>query len=131
MMRYLGSEEELISLLENRIPPGVDEAAKVKADFLTNVAVGALKSPLISPVRAVELLGTMQGGYNVASLINFLELDELAPAAAKALSHTLLIFDAFDQVAALADKGNEYAKAVIRSWADAEWFTSRPQGYEC
>lgn len=122
-----GSEEELISLLENRIPPGVDEAAKVKADFLTNVAVGALKSPLISPVRAVELLGTMQGGYNVASLINFLELDELAPAAAKALSHTLLIFDAFDQVAALADKGNEYAKAVIRSWADAEWFTSRPQ----
>ena len=122
-----GSEEELVSLLENRIPPGVDEAAKVKADFLTNVAVGALKSPLISPVRAVELLGTMQGGYNVASLINFLELDELAPAAAKALSHTLLIFDAFDQVAALADKGNEYAKAVIRSWADAEWFTSRPQ----
>ena len=122
-----GSEEELVSLLENRIPPGVDEAAKVKADFLTNVAVGALKSPLISPVRAVELLGTMQGGYNVASLINFLELDELAPAAAKALSHTLLIFDAFDQIAALADKGNEYAKAVIRSWADAEWFTSRPQ----
>lgn len=122
-----GSEEELVSLLENRIPPGVDEAAKVKADFLTNVAVGALKSPLISAVRAVELLGTMQGGYNVASLINFLELEELAPTAAKALSHTLLIFDAFDQVASLADKGNEYAKAVIKSWADAEWFTSRPQ----
>jgi aconitate hydratase 2/2-methylisocitrate dehydratase len=122
-----GSEEELVSLLENRIPPGVDEAAKVKADFLTNVAVGALKSPLISAVRAVELLGTMQGGYNVASLINFLEFEELAPTAAKALSHTLLIFDAFDQVASLADKGNEYAKAVIKSWADAEWFTSRPQ----
>ena len=122
-----GSEEELVSLLENRIPPGVDEAAKVKADFLTNVAVGALKSPLISAVRAVELLGTMQGGYNVASLINFLELEELAPTAAKALSHTLLIFAAFDQVASLADKGNEYAKAVIKSWADAEWFTSRPQ----
>lgn len=122
-----GSEEELISLLENRIPPGVDEAAKVKADFLTNIAVGALSSPLITPVRAVELLGTMQGGYNVASLINFLELEELAPVAAKALSHTLLIFDAFADVAKLADNGNEYAKAVIKSWADAEWFTSKPK----
>ncbi len=122
-----GSEDELISLLENRIPPGVDEAAKVKADFLTNIAVGALSSPLITPVRAVELLGTMQGGYNVASLINFLELEELAPVAAKALSHTLLIFDAFTDVAKLADSGNEYAKSVIKSWADAEWFTSKPK----
>ncbi|MBR1925046.1 MAG: bifunctional aconitate hydratase 2/2-methylisocitrate dehydratase [Ruminobacter sp.] len=122
-----GSEDELILLLENRIPPGVDEAAKVKADFLTNIAVGALSSPLITPVRAVELLGTMQGGYNVASLINFLELEELAPVAAKALSHTLLIFDAFTDVAKLADSGNEYAKSVIKSWADAEWFTSKPK----
>ena len=122
-----GSEDELISLLENRIPPGVDEAAKVKADFLTNIAVGALSSPLITPVRAVELLGTMQGGYNVASVINFLELEELAPVAAKALSHTLLIFDAFTDVAKLADSGNEYAKSVIKSWADAEWFTSKPK----
>lgn len=122
-----GSEDELISLLENRIPPGVDEAAKVKADFLTNIAVGALSSPLITPVRAVELLGTMQGGYNVASLINFLEFEELAPVAAKALSHTLLIFDAFTDVAKLADSGNEYAKSVIKSWADAEWFTSKPK----
>ena len=122
-----GSEDELISILENRIPPGVDEAAKVKADFLTNIAVGALSSPLITPVRAVELLGTMQGGYNVASLINFLELEELAPVAAKALSHTLLIFDAFTDVAKLADSGNEYAKSVIKSWADAEWFTSKPK----
>lgn len=121
-----GSGEELVFLLENRIPPGVDEAANVKADFLTKIADGVLRSPLIDPVRAVEMLGDMQGGYNVASLVKFLESAELAPAAAKALSRTLLVFDAFGKVAALADGGNPYALAVIRSWADAEWFTSRP-----
>ncbi len=122
-----GSEEELVELFEKRVPPGVDEAAKVKAEFLTAVAEGEAKSPLITPTHAVELLGTMQGGYNVASLIRFLENETLAPIAAKALSHTLLIFEAFGDVAALADKGNSYAKAVIQSWADAEWFLTRPK----
>ncbi|MGN1394710.1 MAG: bifunctional aconitate hydratase 2/2-methylisocitrate dehydratase [Succinivibrionaceae bacterium] len=122
-----GSEDELIGLLENRIPPGVDEAAKVKAEFLTDIALGKLSSPLISRDRAVELLGTMQGGYNVNSLINLLDDNSLAPIAAKALSHTLLIFDAFDTIAEKATDGNVYAKAVIQSWADAEWFLSKPK----
>ncbi len=122
-----GSEQELIDLLENRIPPGVDEAAKVKADFLNAVARGKVSSPLITKTRAVELLGTMQGGYNVSCLIDLLEDPDLGSAAATALSHTNLIFDAFDKVAALADKGSANAAAVIKSWAEGEWFTSRPK----
>lgn len=122
-----GSEQELIDLLENRIPPGVDEAAKVKADFLNAVARGKVSSPLITKTRAVELLGTMQGGYNVSCLIDLLEDPDLGSAAATALSHTILIFDAFDKVAALADKGSANAAAVIKSWAEGEWFTSRPK----
>lgn len=123
----VGSEEELVNLLENRIPPGVDEAAAVKAEFLADIAMGKKQSPLISKVKAVELLGTMQGGYNVSSLIELLDNDELAPVAAKALAHTLLIFDAFDLVAAKSKNGNTYASMVIKSWADAEWFTSKPK----
>ncbi|WP_406042750.1 bifunctional aconitate hydratase 2/2-methylisocitrate dehydratase [Succinimonas sp.] len=122
-----GSEQELIDLLENRIPPGVDEAAKVKADFLNAVARGKVSSPLITRTRAVELLGTMQGGYNVSCLIDLLEDPDLGSTAATALSHTILIFDAFDKVAALADKGSANAAAVIKSWAEGEWFTSRPK----
>ncbi len=122
-----GSEKELVDLLENRIPPGVDEAAKVKADFLNAVARGKVASPLFTKTRAVELLGTMQGGYNVSFLIDLLEDPELGGAAAQALSHTILIFDAFDKVAALADKGSPNAAAVIKSWAEGEWFTSRPK----
>lgn len=123
----IGSEEELVSLLENRIPPGVDEAAKVKAEFLADIAFGKKQSPLVSKQRAVELLGTMQGGYNVSSLIVLLDDKELAPSAAKALAHTLLIFDAFDTVAQKAKDGNIYAQQVVKSWADAEWFTSKPK----
>lgn len=118
---------ELVDLLENRIPPGVDEAAEVKANFLAAIARGEKTSPVVSKERAVELLGTMLGGFNVAPLISFLEDTKLAPIAAKALSHTLLVFDAFDKVASLAENGNVYAKAVIASWADAEWFTSKPK----
>lgn len=120
------SEEAfLLDLLENRVPPGVDEAAYVKADFLAALAKGKAQSPLISRERAIELLGTMQGGYNIHPLLEALDDESLAPIAAKALSHTLLMFDNFYDVEEKAKAGNIYAKKVIQSWADAEWFLSR------
>ncbi|GAA4900322.1 bifunctional aconitate hydratase 2/2-methylisocitrate dehydratase [Ferrimonas pelagia] len=121
-----GEEATLLDLLENRIPPGVDEAAYVKASFLAALTTGEAQSPLISAERATELLGTMQGGYNIEPLIAQLSNDRLAPLAVKALSHTLLMFDAFHDVVALAKGGNAYAQTVLQSWADAEWFTSKP-----
>ncbi|TNL11081.1 bifunctional aconitate hydratase 2/2-methylisocitrate dehydratase [Kosakonia cowanii] len=121
-----GEEEFLLDLLANRVPPGVDEAAYVKAGFLAAVAKGEATSPLVSPEKAVELLGTMQGGYNIHPLIDALDNDALAPIAAKALSHTLLMFDNFYDVEEKAKAGNAYAKQVMQSWADAEWFQSRP-----
>jgi aconitate hydratase 2 / 2-methylisocitrate dehydratase len=121
-----GEEAFIVDLLENRIPAGVDEAAYVKASFLTALAKGEASSPLISPQKATELLGTMLGGYNVAPLIELLDNAELAPTAARALSQILLIFDAFHDVQQKAEAGNVYAKQVLQSWADAEWFTSRP-----
>jgi aconitate hydratase 2/2-methylisocitrate dehydratase len=120
-------ESELLDLLMNRIPAGVDEAAYVKAGFLAAVANGEATSPLVDAVKAVELLGTMLGGYNIQPLIDSLKDDALAPTAVKALSKTLLMFDAFHDVKELADGGNDFAKQVIQSWADAEWFTSRPK----
>ncbi len=122
-----GEDDFILDLLVNRVPAGVDEAAYVKAAFLTALAKGETSSPLIDKVRAVELLGTMLGGYNIVSLIEFLDNDELAPAATKALSHTLLMFEAFHDVKEKADAGNSYAKTIMESWADAEWFTSRPE----
>ncbi len=120
-------EAELLALFETRVPAGVDDAAKVKAEFLAQIAKGAETSPLISPEKATQLLGTMSGGYNVQPLIDLLENDKLAPLAAKALSHTLLIFDNFNEIAAKAKQGNPFAKQVLQSWANAEWFTSRSQ----
>ncbi|WP_103668549.1 bifunctional aconitate hydratase 2/2-methylisocitrate dehydratase [Pseudanabaena sp. BC1403] len=120
-----GEEEFLLSLLRDRIPPGVDQAAYVKAGWLTAIAKGELTSPLVTPSRAVELLGTMVGGYNVHTLINLLENDDLGDLAATALKKTLLVFDAFNQVLELS-KTNARARSVIESWAAAEWFTSRP-----
>ncbi|MEB3341825.1 bifunctional aconitate hydratase 2/2-methylisocitrate dehydratase [Okeania sp.] len=124
----VGTEEKLLELLRDRVPPGVDEAAYVKAGFLTGIAKGEITSPLISPNYAVELLGTMVGGYNVQSLIDILksENSELANTAAQALSKTLLVYDAFNDVIELAET-NPYAKQVVDSWAAAEWFTTRPQ----
>lgn len=122
-----GEEEFLLDLLENRIPPGVDEAAYVKAGFLTAVAKGEVSSPLVSREKAAQLLGTMQGGYNIAPLVDLLDDDELAAIAAKALSHTLLMFDAFYDVEEKAKAGNAFAQQVLQSWADAEWFLSKPQ----
>ncbi|ABR73565.1 aconitate hydratase B [Actinobacillus succinogenes] len=123
----VGRESELLSLFENRIPAGVDDAAKVKAEFLTEIVNGRESSPLISPEHAVELLGTMSGGYNVQPLIDLLDNARFAPLAVKALSFTLLIFDNFNAVAEKAKQGNTFAEQVLQSWADAEWFTSRPK----
>ena len=121
-----GEEEFLLNLLANRIPAGVDEAAYVKASFLTAIAKGETSSPILTPTDATELLGTMLGGYNITPLIDLLDNPTLAPIAVKGLSHTLLIFDAFHDVEEKALAGNEFAKAVIKSWAEAEWFTTKP-----
>ena len=121
-----GEEEFLVDLLVHRVPPGVDQAAYVKAAFLADVAKGNTKCALIGAVRATEILGTMLGGYNIQPLIDLLDSDITADAAATALSHTLLIYDAFHDVAEKS-KTNKAAARVVRSWADAEWFTSKPE----
>lgn len=122
-----GEEAFILELLENRIPPGVDEAAYVKAGFLAAITRGEVKSPLVSPEKAAELLGTMQGGYNIEPLVELLDDATLAPIATKALSHTLLMFDSFYDVEEKAKSGNAYAKQVLESWAEAEWFLQRPE----
>ncbi|MBF2084154.1 bifunctional aconitate hydratase 2/2-methylisocitrate dehydratase [Thermoleptolyngbya sp. C42_A2020_037] len=123
-----GEEEFLVSLLRDRIPPGVDQAAYVKAGFLTAIAKGEASSPLISPQYATELLGTMMGGYNVRSLIDLLHSPnaEVVATATAALSKTLLIYDAFHDIQELAESGNESAQQIMTAWANADWFTSRP-----
>jgi aconitate hydratase 2/2-methylisocitrate dehydratase len=120
-----GEEETLVYLLENRIPPGVDEAAYVKAAFLTAIVKGEASSPLVTKEQAVKLLGMMQGGYNIATLVELLDNAELAELAGEQLKKTLLMFDAFNDVKEKMDAGNAVAKAVMESWANAEWFTSR------
>lgn len=120
-----GEAEFLLELLTQRIPAGVDEAAYVKAGFLTAIAKGVSQSPLLSPEKATELLGSMLGGYNIGPLIELLDYPALAAIAAKALSGILLIFDAFHDVQEKAEAGNAYARQVLQSWADAEWFISR------
>ena len=122
-----GEEAFLLDLLANRIPAGVDEAAYVKAGFLAAIAKGEALSPILNSARATELLGTMLGGYNIAPLIDLLDDGKLAPIAAKALAHTLLVFDAFHDVQEKADAGNDYAKQVLNAWAEAEWFTGKPE----
>ncbi len=122
-----GEEAFLVDLLTNRVPAGVDDAAKVKASYLAAVAFGTESTPLISRERATELLGTMLGGYNVAPLIELLDDAAVGAIAAEGLKKTLLVFDAFHDVEEKAKAGNANAKAVLQSWADAEWFTSRPE----
>ena len=119
-----GEEAFLLDLIANRVPPGVDEAAYVKASFLSAIVNGEATSPIIDRALATELLGNMHGGYNVETLVKLLDDSELAEAAANELKSTTLVFDAFHDVAGKADAGNEHAKAVLQSWADAEWFTS-------
>lgn len=120
-----GEEDFLMDLFTQRIPAGVDQAAYVKASFLAAIIQGEAASPLINDERATEILGTMLGGYNIEPLIAALDNPKLADEAAGSLSHTLLMFDAFYDVKEKADAGNEFAKQVIQSWADAEWFTSK------
>jgi aconitate hydratase 2/2-methylisocitrate dehydratase len=122
-----GEAQTLVELMTYRVPAGVDDAAKVKAEFLAKVAKGEEKCSLISRAKATELLGTMLGGYNVKPLIEVLGDAEVGAVAAEALKKTLLVFDFFHDVKELADKGNANAIAVLKSWADAEWFTSRPE----
>ena len=121
-----GEEQELLDLITHRVPAGVDDAAKVKASYLAAVALGKEKSPLIDRKKATELLGTMLGGYNISALIELLDDAEVGSVAAEGLKHTLLMFDQFHDVKEKADAGNANAKAVLQSWADGEWFTSRP-----
>ncbi|GEN29236.1 aconitate hydratase B [Halovibrio variabilis] len=121
-----GEEEFILDLITNRVPPGVDEAAYVKAGFLTAIAKGEATSPLIDKVHAVKLLGTMQGGYNIVSMVELLDNEALAHEVGEQLKHTLLMFDAFHDVETRAKNGNSVAKDVIQSWAEAEWFLSKP-----
>jgi aconitate hydratase 2/2-methylisocitrate dehydratase len=120
-----GKQDILFHLLSQRISPGVDPAAKVKAEWLTKVAMGEVESPVVSKDKAVDLLGTMLGGYNVEPLISLLSHDELGANAAEALKSIILVYNAFDKVVALAET-NRFAQEVLQSWANAEWFFSRP-----
>jgi aconitate hydratase 2 / 2-methylisocitrate dehydratase len=122
-----GEESTLVDLITHRVPAGVDDAAKVKASYLAAVAHGTEKCALLSAEKATELLGTMLGGYNLTPLIDLLDNKSCAPVAAAGLKKTLLMFDQFHDVKEKADKGNAFAKEVVQSWADAEWFTSRPE----
>ena len=124
-----GEEANLLNLITHRVPAGVDDAAKVKASYLAAVAHGTEKCPLLSREKATELLGTMLGGYNISPLIDLLDdaSASVAEVAAAGLKNTLLMFDQFHDVQEKAEKGNKYAKAVLQSWAEGEWFTSRPE----
>lgn len=122
-----GEAEFLSDILINRVPPGVDEAAYVNPGFLAAITKREAVSPFISPEKAIELLGTMKGGYNIHPLIDALENEKLEPLAVKALSYTLLMFDNLYDVEEKAKAGNFHAKQVMQSWADAEWYLSRPE----
>ena len=123
----VGEDVILMDLLTNRVPPGVDDAAKVKASFLAAVAHGDIELALISKAKATELLGTMVGGYNVHPLIELLDDADVADVAAQALKKTLLMFDFFNDVETKAKAGNAKAQEVMQSWAEAEWFKTRPE----
>mmetsp|Transcript_33678 Transcript_33678/g.24706 ORF Transcript_33678/g.24706 Transcript_33678/m.24706 type:complete len:929 (-) Transcript_33678:28-2814(-) len=122
-----GEEKFLLDLLANRVPPGVDEAAYVKAAFLAAVAKGEATSPIVTPLLATELLSTMQGGYNIGTLVELLDHPTLGSVAADGLCNTTLMFEAFFDVEEKFKKGNKNAERVIKSWANAEWFTSKPE----
>ena len=115
----------LVDLLTNRVPPGVDDAAYIKAGFLSAIALNKTKCPFVTKKKAIKLLGTMLGGYNIQPLIELLDDSELGEIAADQLKNTLLMFDAFYDVEEKAKQGNENAIAVLQSWADAEWFLKK------
>ena len=118
--------EYCLDLFKNKINPGVDDAAYVKAAFLNDIVQGKVSCSVISKTEAIEILGTMMGGYNVPPLVEALKIDEVAAAAAEQLKNTILVYNSFNDVKELMDKGNAKAKEVIESWANAEWFTNKP-----
>ncbi|GAM70937.1 aconitate hydratase 2 [Vibrio sp. JCM 19236] len=120
-------DKQFLELITHMTPCGVDDAARVKAEYLWRFATGECSSPLLTSEKAVELLGTMQGGYNVGCLIQALEINAIAEVAANALKHIVMIYDEFSKVAELAKNGNSLAQQVIESWAEAEWFFERPE----
>ena len=122
----VGEEDFILDLITHRVPAGVDDAAYIKAGFLAAISTGETNSPLINPKQAIKLLGTMLGGYNIQPVINALDNAALAETAVEALSHTLLMFDAFYDVKEKANAGNQAAAQVMQSWAEAKWFTSKP-----
>ena len=122
-----GEEAFLVELLTERVPPGVDEAAYVKAGFLSALAKGEASCDLIDREHAIRLLGDMHGGYNIATLVGLLDDEALGAHAARELKQTLLVFDAFHDVVELAKGGSSNAQAVLESWAAGEWFTDRPE----
>jgi aconitate hydratase 2 / 2-methylisocitrate dehydratase len=122
-----GEEDTLVELLIHRVPAGVDDAARIKAGFLAQVAKGEIKCSLVSNVKATELLGTMLGGFNIEPLISLIDDADCGLTASEALKKTLLVFDYFFDVKEKADKGSANAKGIMQSWADAEWFTSKPE----
>ena len=122
-----GEGDFLVDLITYRVPAGVDNAAKVKASYLAAVAHGTETTPLLSREKATQLLGTMLGGYNISPMVDLLGDAVVGVIAATGLKKTLLMFDQFHDVKDKADKGNVNAKDVMQSWADAEWFTSRPE----
>jgi aconitate hydratase 2/2-methylisocitrate dehydratase len=115
-----------LELFKNKVNPGVDDAAYVKAAFLNDIVQGNASCSVISKIEAIEILGTMMGGFNVTPLVDALKIDEVASAAAKQLKNTILVYDSFNDVKDLADAGNAHAKEIIESWANAEWFTNKP-----
>ncbi|MAC82522.1 MAG: bifunctional aconitate hydratase 2/2-methylisocitrate dehydratase [Arcobacter sp.] len=122
----VAESEYVLDLFNNKINPGVDDAAYVKAAFLNDIVQGNVSCSVISKSEAVRILGTMMGGFNVVPLIDALKIDEVAAAAANELKNTILVYDSFNDVKDLMDAGNSYAKEVIESWANAEWFTNKP-----
>ena len=115
-----------LDLFKNKVSPGVDDAAYVKAAFLNDIVQDKATCSVISKVEAIEILGTMMGGFNVTPLVDALKIDEVAEIAATQLKNTILVYDSFNDVKDLADAGNAHAKAIIESWANAEWFTNKP-----
>ncbi|MGB5868188.1 MAG: aconitate hydratase B, partial [Arcobacteraceae bacterium] len=115
-----------LELFENKINPGVDDAAYVKAAFLNDIVQGNASCSVISKIKAIEILGTMMGGFNVTPLVDALKIEDVAEAAAAQLKNTILVYDSFNDVKELADAGNAQAKSVIESWANGEWFTNKP-----
>ncbi|RLA74304.1 MAG: bifunctional aconitate hydratase 2/2-methylisocitrate dehydratase [Epsilonproteobacteria bacterium] len=124
----IADESYVLDMFENKVPAGVDDAAYVKAAFLNDIVQGNTTSTAIDKIKAVKILGTMLGGFNVSPLVEALKIDDdIAEAACVELKNTILVYDSFNDVKSLMDGGNSYAKEVVQSWADGEWFINKPE----